>query len=296
MRLRPLLLMLAITPLAVTAAPAPDTYDIRLGGDSTPGQSYVVKDTDKVTSTTTVTHPQLGVSLDPEKKTSEEELVYTETVLEKPAKKGDSIPKFKRAYSRARQTTDGKSSSLPYEGRTVVFQLKDGKYQATAEGEPALDAKVLDELAQKEGTPAPQGAEKLFLPRRPVKVGEKWTFDGKAVAKVLPEDDTFVLDPERSGGEGTLVKAYQKGGQQYGVIELRLNLAIKKTGNLTFEKPAALDTKVTMDVVIDGSATAGTTSQTTTLRGRGFVTEEGQKITIEVSTEQSGRREQSPEK
>jgi hypothetical protein len=51
-----------------------------------------------------------------------------------------------------------------------------------------------------------------------------------------------------------------------------------------------------MGTAIDGSGPVGTVTQVTKLRGRGVLMEAGQKITVEVSTEQSGRREQSPGK
>jgi hypothetical protein len=189
MRPHALWAVLALTPLA---APAPDSYVIRLEYDPAPGQHYVVKSTDKFTSTTTVINPLTGKPQDPEKTATEEELAYTETVVEKPAKKGGAVPKFKRAYTKASKTEGGKTAALPYEGRTVVFELKDGKYRAAAEGGPAIDPKALDELAQKEtGTPAPPGSQQLFLPARAVRVAEKWTIDGTALAKALPADDTF---------------------------------------------------------------------------------------------------------
>src|SRR5690242_15586560 len=119
MRLRPLLLILATTSLA-TAAPAPDSYDIRIGTERTAGQRCVVKRTDKWASTTVVTIPLFGKPSDPEKTSGEEDLVYTETILDGPAKKGDDPRKFKRAYTKARRTAAGKEAALPYENRTVV--------------------------------------------------------------------------------------------------------------------------------------------------------------------------------
>ena len=298
MRLRPLLLILAITPLA-TAAPAPDTYFIRIGREPAAGQRCVVKRTEKFASTTVVTYAFLGQSSDPQKTNTEEDVVYTETILDGPAKKGDGPKKFKRAYTRARRTTDGKEATLPYENRTVVFELHDDKYHATVEGKPALDSKVLDELAQKEsGTPAAPGADakRLFFPKGPVKVGQTWALDGQELVKALPKNEEVVLHPKQSSGEGKLVKAYVKGGKQYGVIELRLKLAFKRMGNLTFEKPATHDTALTLDGVIDGSSAALTTKYASKMRGHGTITEKGQTITVEVNADQSGTQELSPEK
>jgi hypothetical protein len=283
---------------AVAAAPAPSTYTLRLGGRVKPGQTYTVKVTDKSsTSAAVIIIPALDQPGDPEKRSTEEELVYTETVLEKPEKDGDNPKRLKRTYTKARNTENGKKSTLPYEGQTIILELKGDKYQATAEGKPDFDRKVLDELAEKENAPAAaKGSEKAFLPPQAVKVGEKWTFDGKAITKALSPDDSFVLDEKRSEGDGKLVKVYAKDGRQYGVIELHFKFALKKSGNILFEKPAIMDTKVTLDVVIDGSSSAGTVTQEITMKGRGAVMDKGQKLFIDLATELSGRRERSPER
>lgn len=289
MRLKPLWALLVAAPLAA-AAPAPETYTIKLNYRADAGKSYVVKDTDTASNSVTVSDAD-GKVLQQQKSKTEDEAVYTTTIIEK----GDKRPtKFKRAYEKASRTTDGKKAARPFEGRTVLFELKDGKYQVSAEGTPAIDQGALDELAEKvNGT---DDGDEILLPKKPVKVGDKWALDAKAMEKSFAKDGKMALDPEKSKGEGTLVKVYLKDGKQYGVVEYTIKLAIKSAGEVKFEAPATMDVKATMDAVIDGSSGAGRMTMTGKMEGRGVVTQGDQKITVELSAEMFGKTEKSPEK
>src|SRR5262249_47344843 len=58
-----------------------------------------------------------------------------------------NAPNPRRTYEKARVTADGKTVDLPYQGKTVLIEKKDGKYIYTIEGGKEItgdDAKYLN--------------------------------------------------------------------------------------------------------------------------------------------------------
>src|SRR5262249_38776204 len=156
------------------------------------------------------------------------------------------------AYEKATRTRNGKTEPRSYEGRTIVFEEKDGKYTVTAEGDKPLPKEDLDELTRKANEGSAE-QEDAFLPQKPVKVGDTWKVDGKEVAKAFAKSGE--LDPELTSAEGKLTKAYKEGDHQFGVLTLTLKLAPKPPPNVKFDKPPVVEMTITLDVAIDGSAT-----------------------------------------
>jgi hypothetical protein len=270
---------------------AQEGYTIKLKHGPDPGKSVVVKSKEKGTDASTVTDADGKTT--GQKRTIETEEVYTETVLEG----GDKKPrKFKRSYEKASQTADGKTVALPHQGRTVLFELKDGKYQATAEGTPALDRGLIAFLAGKADATG-ESADDLFLPRKPVKAGDRWAVEGKALAEDFARTGAMVIDPDKSKSEVTLTKVYDKDGKRFGVLEVRTALAIKQAMGLTFATPAAAELRATLDVVIDGSSPAGKAVLSNKQKGKGTATDPaGKKFTVDLDVEESVTKEQSAEK
>jgi hypothetical protein len=276
-----------LAALALSAGARADdaTYTIKVKHAPDVGKGIVIKSHDKETNSITVTDPD-GKVLMTNKETAEKDEVYTETVIEKGEKQSK---KFKRAYEKATRTADGKTTDLPYQGRTIVFEQKDGKYQAAAEGTPALDKKVLAGLAAKEDAD-PQAIDDAILPKKPVKVGDKWAVDIKVLAKAFGKDGGPDLDTEKSKGEVTLTKAFKKDGAQFGVLDMTLKLVVKSVAGLTFEPPATGELTGKLEIAIDGSSSAGTETSTNTLKGKAVMTQMGQKLTIELSSESAGTK------
>jgi hypothetical protein len=278
--------------LALTAAArADDTYTIKLKHSPDVGKTVTVKDTDSNTSTTKIFDAD-GKALGEEmKKTQKDEQVYAETVLAR----GDKHPtKYKRTYEKATRTQDGKMTARSFEGLTLVFEEKDDKFTVTVEGDKPIDKADLAELTRK-ANESEDDRDEVFLPGKPVKVGDTWKIDGKALAKAFAK--TGGLDPEHSSGVGKLVKAYKKDGRQHGVIEMTLKMAPDKTPpGVKFDKPPVLEAKITLDTAIDGSTTAGVMTMTGGTAGKATVEQNGQKFNVELKTDLSGKQERSAEK
>jgi hypothetical protein len=290
MRLQPLWALLVATPVAL-AAPAPDTYVLKLKRDADPGKATVIKTVEKHAGTLKILGGD-GKAVQEVQVSEEKEEVYTKTVLERGDRKAK---KYKKVFEKAVRTADGKTTPLPYQGRTVVYEVKDGKYQASAEGAPQLDQHILDELARGESSGSPDLSD-VVLPGKPVGVGDKWTLGGKDIAKSFAEEKVMTLDPEGTKGDATLTKVYRKDGHQFGVIEVTMKLAIKSDNGVAFDPPGTMDLKATLDVAIDGSTAAGTTTLTGQVAGKGALKQGDQTIAVDFHIDVSARKERSAEK
>ena len=212
--------------------------------------------------------------------------------------KGDKHPaKYKQIYEKASQTAAGKKTPQPYEGRTLVFELKDSKYQVTAEGKPDLPAPMLDMLAQKASAELNKPTEaETFQPKNPVKVGDSWTLYSKTLAASF--GDIGDVDPANAKGQAKLTKVYQKDGKQFGVIDISIKFPVKSAGPLKFDPPATVEMKGSLDGAIDGLSTAKTMTSNIKVAGRGPMEDrpDKKKVTMETTMDISVKQEMSGEK
>jgi hypothetical protein len=277
--------------LALTAAArADDTYTIKFKRAPEVGKAVTVKSTDSSTGVTNVTDADGKPVGEEAKITQKDEEVYTETVL---ARDDKHVTKFKRTYEKATRTTNGKATARSYEGLTLVFEQKDGKFTVTVEGDKPLDKADLAALTRKANEDADE-REDVFLPTKPVKVGDSWKVDGKSLDKAFAKSGG--MDPERSSAEGNLVKAYKKDGHQYGTIQVTMKMGLKPPPMVTFDKPPLIEMKITLDAPIDGSTTAGLMTMTGNVATKFTAERMGKKFTVDNKTELSGRKEVSAEK
>jgi hypothetical protein len=290
MRSKSLWALLVAAPL-VAAAPAPDGYTIKLKHNPDAGTSVVITDTSKQSGGSKITDAN-GKVLKEVKNTEEREEVYTETVIEK----GDKKPKkYKKTFKTANSTLNGKKTTLPYEGRTVVYELKGDKYEVSVEGTPALDKMTLEELTKKANS-ADEDTDEFLLPKKPVKAGDTWALDPKAIAKGFQKNGGLELDVDKTKGEAKLVAVKEKDGHPIGTLQFKMSLAVKSAGGLAYDTPAVMEMTVDLTTPIDGSGTEGTMAMTGKMSGKGTVTEMGQKFTVEMDMTMSGKKEQTAEK
>jgi hypothetical protein len=179
---------------ACAAEAAEQKYSIKLKTYPEAGKTVTVRDTDKDTGSVKFFDPD--GKLVNEVKPKIREKVYSITVLAR--KKSDApAEKFTRVYEKATETENGKSKTLSYQGRTVVFELKEGKYWVGVVGKPPLDEKDLDEFIEK-ANHYPSGDadfDKAMMPAKPVTVGDRWTADPKPFEDVLRD-----IGPDRLHG------------------------------------------------------------------------------------------------
>ncbi len=279
-----------IAVLLIAPAVGAQSYTIKLKHYPDAGKGVTVKDSETEKGTLKETDPDNKVLKDVKGERIVES-VYVETVLES----GDRTPKkYKRTYEKATRSIDGKATATSYEGKTIVFELKDGKYAVTAEGDAKIKAEDLAELTRKADESNEEALEKLLLPKKAVKVGETWTVDAKELAKEFGGEEA--VDTAKSKFEGVLSKAYEKDGKQWGVIELTIKLVPKLPKEVKALEDPLIEMKLVLDSVIDGSGTGGILTTTGKTGSRVEVEEKGVKSIIESRSAMSGKQERSAEK
>ena len=275
--------------LTLVAAAHGQTYTLRIKRYADPGKSVVCKETDTRDLTFKRFTPD-GKPVDEGKPSATREVVYTETVLEA----GAARPKaYRRAYEKATVTAGGKTLPRSYQGKTVLFRERAGKYEVTLEGGGVLAPADAGELARQ--ADEHDTLNDVVLPKIPVKIGEKWSIPGKGLADALSAGGGQ-FDAAGSGGEGVLRQVLDKGGRPVGVIDVTLRAALTASQGLKLETPAVMTAKFVLETPIDGSSTAGSLTMTSHMTGKGFTEQQGMKYVVELSNEQTGRRERSAEK
>jgi hypothetical protein len=275
--------LLVVLP-ALSGAARGQTYTIKLRTEQDVGRAVRTHNTQETKGTSKLFDAE-GKLLREDKQDQSGEEVYTETVLER----GDKRPrKFKRTYEKAvRRQGPAAAAPLSYQGRTVHFELKGDRYEVRAEGEPALDKKDIEMLAAQANDQTAADLEQVFVTGKPVKAGDAWPVDGKTLQGLFGKTGT--LDLPRCKGEARLVRAYEKDGKQFGVLEVTLRVAYKAMPKLTFEPPALFDVRVRLDTAIDGSTHAAVSSMSARLAGKGGFEEKGMKFSVEMSNEVRGK-------
>jgi hypothetical protein len=254
------------------------TYQIKLADYPAKGKAVKYAETTKTTTTTKLTDGG-GKVLKDDKEVSVEKVNYVETSLTDLDKKGRPA-KFTRKYETSSKAKDGgKAKSDAYEGETILFEAnKEGKYVAKSEGKQELSkkdaAKLVKSLNERDSS------TRDLMPTTAVKVGETWAIDGKKLVAVLGDES---VDAKKSGGKGKLVKAYKKGDQQWGTIELtaEITMTVEKT-------PAKATITLKLDTAIDGSSSAGKMQAKMTFVLDQEIEEKCMKFKISVKSESVG--------
>jgi hypothetical protein len=196
------------------------------------------------------------------------DFVYVETVLEQ--KGSQKATKLTRKYEKAVETKEGKDTTLPFQGKTVLIEKKGDKYEFRVEGGEELTgeaAEALNKEFNKKGQLDDATLVKLLLPDRAVKVGESWQIDSKVIEKAFGEGAELELAPGKTAATGKLVRAYKKGGRQYGVITLHLRLMPKSVSQKGNKIPLQPNSQMTLEMTVDTCIDGSSTNHTATFRG-----------------------------
>lgn len=207
-------------------------------------------------------------------------ITYTEEVIEAP-KEGRRPIKLKRTYEKASR---GKTD-LGLEGKTIIAEKKDGKYEFTFADGSAVTG-VAGEYLNKEMNTKSETADETFLPKEAVKPGATWNIDMKAAAKDFAATG-MTLDAEKSKGTGKLIKVYEKDGLKFGEMEIELKLTVTKMAagrgaEMTMKDGSNLSATLKLDVCIDGKSPVGNIA--TTSKGELLTEQMGASLTITLNS------------
>jgi hypothetical protein len=276
----------ALLGLCHLAAAAGESYRLDVRTNLEPGESVVVRRvTDEATEVTV--KDASGKVVDKKAGTERKEESYTETGVVK----GDMRPgKFKRVYTKAeRAEGKGESKARSYQGKTVLFEERAGKYEVSVDGKDELAAADRKQLASAANEGEGQ-ISRLLLPDREVKEGEAWKIDGKTLAKVRAFGK---VDAGRSDGEGKLLRVYRKDGHLFGVIEYRLKLAPSAQKGL---KIGLAELAITLEAAIDGSLGESKMTAKGRVTASRQVESKGKKYDIEAASDVTSTVERTPAK
>jgi hypothetical protein len=217
-------------------------------------------------------------------------LVYVDEVIDAAA--GAKKPtKAKRTYEKAVVGANGKGTTLPVEGKTVLIEKTGDKYAFTVDGK-AVEGEALRLLEGEFNKADKNDARDLMLPNKAVKPGDTWKIDGDALVKAMGDD--LKLDRAKATATGKLVKAYKQDGKQFGVIELTITSPITDLGPKApvKVKDGSLSVTLTGDGVIDGSSPRGKSTAVTKVKVTGGGT--GFDLTLEVTATEKRTTEPLP--
>jgi hypothetical protein len=211
----------------------------------------------KETKTEDVTNKVTANGMDMEQK-AVARFVYIETVIEK-APGAKKATRAKRVYETAELTKDGERVDLGLAGKTVLVEKKGDAYSFTLEGGGQIEPRAA-EILGKEFNKKDSPGEEAFLPKKAVKVGESWDVDLELATRELSEGG-MIIDKGKSKATGTLKKVYDKNGKRFGVIGVKLDLAVSKVSgggqDIEMKDGSKLTVELELDGCIDGSAVTG---------------------------------------
>jgi hypothetical protein len=284
------MLTLVLSPLA---APAQE-YAVKLAKPG-PGDQFQVK-SDNNTDVEIKALDAGGQAVFEKKEAKTHHFVYREVGLERgPA--GSDLVRLKRTYKKAFRTIDGDRRTLPFQGETVLIEKKGGAFEFRIEDGETLEGEDVNELHEEFNKGGMRKLIEVFLPRKAVKVNEPWTVDAAKIAKEFSKDGKIKIDPDKSTGTGKLLKAYQKSGKQFGVLEVTVNLPVTHLdheGNLTPTKQGKFVIKVESEGPIDGSIDQTQTKVSFDGEVRADVTVNGMDLTLDINIHGQGEDQRTP--
>jgi hypothetical protein len=193
-------------------------------------------------------------------------VLYQETALVK--EPGKLAERLRRRYAKAQVQAGGKTISLPYEGKTVLIEKRDGKYRFVIEGGDALAAQDAPLLESEFNSKRLNHLEmrKVLLPTKPVRVDESWTIDPSPLIRDLAQADggALTVDREKAAASGRLLAVRDQEGRRFGKVTFTADLPLTELRQGEKRVPVQPGTKLslakTMEGCMDGSVVVGSMS------------------------------------
>jgi len=230
-------------------------YTIQLR-DVAAGEETHISLTSTSVVTTKVTDTGGKVIVD-DKDESGDIFVYTQTTSERPNK--DSPPtRARRQYEKAEETKKGQVKRFGFHDKPVLIEKKGDKWEFRYEGgaELPLEDSIVVYRDFDDTSPAKKDPVQEMLPKNPVKVGETWSLNAEAVAKLLPITSICTLDAAKATGTGKLLRVYKQGERQCGVMEFTLTFPVTRVFADMVNEGSRISVKITVDGCIDGTSPA----------------------------------------
>jgi len=263
------MLALALALLAQDKA-----YDLKLDSPRVPGRRLQVLE---------VQHTRLSMRVNGQPAAASEEKIHVEALEEVVSADGPGAFELRWTFSKAESLAEGKALPLGFQGKTVrVKKAKDGEPSysyadggALAEADLAALKKVFDEESD-------DAASKALAPGKPVKAGESWSPDIRALADMLDKDMAQAVDVSKSSARFTLKSVEKRGAAEFGKIEGSVELALGALGPLKLETPLLMKMTIELDVCVDGSLPDGVAKFKAVMKGASSAEADGNKVNLDV--------------
>ena len=108
----------------------------------------------------------------------------------------------------------------------------------------------------------------LFSPKKPVRAGESWSPDLKALAASIDPDMAAGIDFARSSSKLTLTSVETRGGVDFGTIDGEIQFALGQMGPMKLGVPVPMKMTVHLVACIDGKQPDGVMRMDMTMKGQ----------------------------
>lgn len=253
MKLRMLLLLgIALLARGARAEDAPKTYDLSTREKPVVGRKVRIASDLVMTMTLTFRGgDEPSKSILKEKKQSY--VGTSEVVTVRDGK--EALAKI--LFAKAVFVEDGKPVPYGFEGKPVSMRLADDdSHEFVYDDGTKLEGADLEAMRGalgygKKGEPS---GEEIFLPDRPVSVGESWV---PAMEKLLAASPMAGFDRGSSKATMTLTSVRVRDGSEFAKIDGAFDLVFPKLGPTELVKPALFHMAIQVDTCIDGTSPEG---------------------------------------
>jgi hypothetical protein len=269
-----LALALALIALSSVEGVQDQAYDLKLDSPRKAGQKLQILE---------VQHTKMSMLVNGQPAAASEEKIHVEALEEVVSADGPGVFELRWTFSKAETTSEGKAVPLGFQGKTVrATKAKDEETRyayaeggALADGDLAALKKVFDDKGD-------DSASKALAPGKPVKVGESWSPEIRALAEMLDKDMAGAVDVAKSSARFTLKAVEKRGGADFGKIEGHVELALGALGPLKLETPLVMKMSLELDVRVDGSRPDGVAKFKAVMKGASAAEADGNKVNLDV--------------
>lgn len=245
--------------LALPVAAQEKAYDLSLNAPLKAGTKSRVRE---------VSHMKMSMRANGQvANTSEQKKVLEATeVVVKADGKGNG--ELRRTFHTAQRLVDGGMLAYGFEGRTVAVKLVKGQPDAYSyPNGAALSEEDLEGLKGSFSGDSDSDDDNPLEPKKPIRVGDSWKPDLRAVAEMFDAEMAKSADLSKSKASFTLRSVETRDGVEFGRIDGGVELALGAIGPMTLAKTIPMTMHVDIDACIDNSSRDGVMKMGMTMKG-----------------------------
>ncbi len=180
-------------------------------------------------------------------------VVYREKILTRPDRLSRPTH-LQRQFLKAQREAGGRTSALPFEGKTYDIEKKQGRFRFQYAGGGALPAEAVQALEQEfnSGLNDELDWEKFVLPDRPVRVNETWDLDVPRVVRVLGRVGKLDIDPSGATARARLTQVYQQDRRRFAVVDAAVELPLRSLPQGPGRQALLPGSRITLQLQING--------------------------------------------